>query len=62
MTWGSFTNDVDVPSKTIYGLEADVDKLPTEEGTLRSGTAAYCVDTKHVYIYLSTTSKWYLQR
>ena len=63
-SYGSFTDSLLVQRHSnepafFYGLEADVELLPTEG--LVSGSKAFCVDTGSIYIYLAATKKWYAQ-
>lgn len=62
--YGSFSDSlINKRSKSdradFYGLEADIDLLPTEG--INSGSTAYCVDTGSIYIYLEATNTWYPQ-
>lgn len=58
---GSFV--VKSKNKTIFelvGLSSDVQNLPTVD-SIGTGSTAYCVDSKELYMYEKTSKTWYLQ-
>lgn len=47
----------------FWGLKSDLSKLPRgkNDAELATGSVAYCVDSRELYVYESTSGNWYLQ-
>ena len=63
-SYGSFVIAKREGSKLeLFGLKSDLAKLPRDknDAELATGSIAYCVDSRELYIYESTSGDWYLQ-